>query len=381
MVTASRDKGTGQKKKSLGQTLAGLAIGVVLWPVFLPYLFIHEPVIDLKNTLVILTAIVVSAVLALIIHEFGHAIAGAVSGMKFMNMSIGPLVVIRSGEKNRIIFQKPALGYLGRAMLRFPAEITAEQMENVLKRYVAGGPAANIIAATISVALVYTILPSGVLLTFAIVNLLLGAANLIPSDSKGMMTDGKHLSMLAGKTPGKELVLISYRLMQEDTEGTDWSPETVRTAEELVRRNPDHPLTPALYASLSPYYISKNPLLSEELGREIAFRERPLKIDPLQDMADIAMIHTLHAAGLLSSEPEIRTKLSRIGETEKVTRLFRDAYSAILDRQADKLNDYLDELEHVLGEWHSLYLEGIYEKERVLVLRNALRDCETQCNR
>jgi hypothetical protein len=371
LVTAS-DKGKGQKKKSLGQTLAGLAIGVVLWPVFLPYLFIHEPAINLQNTLVILAAIVVSGVLALIIHEFGHAIAGAVSGMAFMNLTIGPIVIIRSGWKNRIIFQKPALGYLGRAMLRFPDETTAEQMESRLKRYVAGGPAANMIAAGISVALVYTILPSGVVLTFAIVNLLLGASNLIPADSKGMMTDGKHLSMLSGKTPGKELVLISYRLMQEDAEGTDWNPETVRTAEELIRLYPDHPLTPALYASLSPYYIHGNPDKSEALGRGIAFRERQQQIDPLQDMADIAMVHALYAAGKLTAEPEIRSKLSRIGDAEKVTHLFRDAYSAILNGQPGQLSDHLDQLERVLGQWHSLYLEGKFEKGRILELRRAL---------
>ncbi|KZE39900.1 hypothetical protein AV656_01045 [Bhargavaea cecembensis] len=371
MVTAS-DKGKGQKNKSLGQTLAGLAIGVVLWPVFLPYLYIHEPVIDLRNIMIIIVSIFVSAVLALIIHEFGHAIAGAVSGMTFMNMSIGPIVMIRSGGKARIIFQKPALGYLGRAMLRFPAETTEEQMESRLKQYVAGGPAANMIAAAISVVLVYTILPSGVLLTFAIVNLLLGAANLIPTDSKGMMTDGKHLSMLSGKTPGKELVLVSYRLMQEDAEGTDWNPETVRTAEELIRRYPDHSLTPALYASLSPYYINGNPEDSEALGRGIAFRERQQKIDPLQDMADIAMVHALYAAGKLAAEPEIRTKLSRISDAEKVTHLFRDAYSEILDGRPGQLGDYLDQLERVLGPWHSLYLEGKFEKGRILELRRAL---------
>ncbi len=373
-MTAPKEKKRGHKKQSLRQTLAGLAIGVLLWPMFLPYLFIHDPVIDLKSTLVILVAIVISAVLALIVHEFGHAIAGSFSGMKFMNMSIGPIVIIRSGGRSRIIFQKPALGYLGRAMLRFPAETPSEQMESGLKRYVAGGPAANIVAAAVATALVYTILPSGILLTFAIVNLLLGAANLIPTDSKGMMTDGKHLSMLSGKTPGKELVLISYRLMQEDTEGTDWSPETVAQAEELIRRHPDHPLTPALYASLSPYYIPENPSEAEALGSGIAFRERYLKIDPLQDMADIAMVHVLYAAGKLTSEPEIRLKLVQIGDAEKVTRLFRDAYLAYLDEQPGKLHNCLEELELVLGQWHSLYLECKYEKERIAALRKVLLD-------
>ena len=376
MVTATRDKGKGQRKKSLGQSLAGLVIGIVLWPVFLPYLFIHEPVIDLQSTVIILAAIVVGAVLALVIHEFGHAIAGVASGMAFMNMSIGPIVLIRSGGKKQIIFQKPALGYLGRAMLRFPEGVSEREMESRLKRYVAGGPAANMVVAAFAVVLVYTILPSGILLTFAIVNLLLGAANLIPTDSKGMMTDGKHLSMLSGKTPGKELVLISYRLMQEDAEGTDWSPETVAEAEELIRLQPDHPLTPALYASLSPYYIPENPSVAEVLGRGIAFRERDQKIDPLQDMADIAMVHVLYAAGKLASEPEIRTKLFQIGDAEKVTRLFRDAYLAYLDEQPGKLSDCLEELELVLGQWHSLYMEGRYEKGRISSLRQFLNNTQ-----
>lgn len=377
-MTAPKEKKRGHKKQSLRQTLAGLAIGVLLWPMFLPYLFIHDPVIDLKSTIVILVAIVVSGVFALIIHELGHAIGGTISGMKFMNMSIGPVVVIRSGGKNRIIFQKPALGYMGRAMLRFPSETTEELMESGLKRYVAGGPAANIIAAAISFALVYTILPSGVILTFAIVNLLLGAANLIPTDSRGMMTDGKHLSMLSGKTPGKELVLISYRLMQEDAEGTDWSPETVAEAERLIRLQPEHPLTPALYASLSPYYIPENPSEAEALGSGIAFRERYLKIDPLQDMADIAMVHVLYAAGKLTSEPEIRLKLVQIGDAEKVTRLFRDAYLAYLDDQPEKLRNCLEDLELVLGQWHSLYLEGRYEKGRISALRQFLNNTQHQ---
>lgn len=375
-MTESKRKEKGQRKKSLGQTLAGLAIGIILWPVFLPYLFIHDPVIDLKSTIVILVAIVASGAFALIIHEFGHAIAGAFSGMKFMNMSIGPIVIIRSGGRSRIIFQKPALGYLGRAMLRFPAETPSQQMESGLKRYVAGGPVANIVVAAVAIAFVYTILPSGVLLTFAIVNLLLGAANLIPTDSRGMMTDGKHLSMLSGKTPGKELVLISYRLMQEDAEGTDWRPGTVAEAEELIRLQPDHPLTPALYASLSPYYIPENPSEAEALGNGIAFRERHQKIDPLQDMADIAMVHALYAAGKLTSEPEIRTKLVQIGDAEKVTRLFRDAYLAYLDEQPGKLSDCLEELELVLGEWHSLYLEGRYEKDRISALRQFLNNTQ-----
>ena len=374
MVTETRRDGKGQKKKNFGHTLAGLAIGVVLWPVFLPYLFIHEPVIDFANILMIIVATVVSGGLALIIHEIGHAIAGILSGMTFMNMSIGPIVVVRSDGKSRVIVQKPALGYLGRAMLRFPGALTAEQMEARLKRYVAGGPVANLIVAVIAIALVYTIFPSGILLTFAVVNLLLGAANLIPTDSKGMMTDGKHLSMLSGRTPGKELVLIGYRLMQEDAEGTDWRQETVAQAEELIRLHPDHPLTPALYASLSPYYIAENPSASEALGRGIAFRERQQTTDPLQDLADIAMVHALYAAGKLGEEPEILLKLGRIGDAEKVAGLFRDAYTAVLDGRPEKLGDCLDQLERVLGRWHSLYLEGRFEKSRILELRQTFSD-------
>ena len=374
MVTKTPRKRKGQKKRSLRHTLAGLAIGVVLWPVFLPYLFIHKPVIDFETVLLIIAATVVGGGLALVIHEFGHATAGILSGMTFMNMSIGPIIMIRSEGKSRFIFQKPALGYLGRAILRFPAGIHVQQMESRLKRYVAGGPAANLIVAGIAVALVYTILPSGILLTFAIVNLLLGATNLIPADSKGMMTDGKHLSMLSGNMPGKELVLISHRLMQEDAEGTEWSPETVNQAEELIRMYPDHPLTPALYASLSPYYIHGNPLASVELGRGVAFRERQQNMDPLQDLADIAMVHSLYAARKLGAEPEIRPKLGRIGDAEKVTGLFREAYSAVLDGQPDQLRNCLDQLERVLGQWHSLYLEGRFEKGRIHELRQALTD-------
>ncbi|GIN97958.1 hypothetical protein J6TS1_38280 [Siminovitchia terrae] len=361
---------TNPKKRNWKQLVFGLVIGIGLWPVFLPYLYKHDVVIDAKNMLVIGAAIFVSIFIALIIHECGHAIAGKAAGMVFMNMSIGPFVYVRSEDKSLFLIQMPALGYMGRAMLRFPDRLTDKELIQKLRLYIFGGPLVNLLTAVIAILLAYTKVPSGILLTFGMINLLFGSINLIPTENNGMQTDGRLLAMLSRKQPGKELVLLSYRMMQEDPEGTNWRPETVQAAEEAIRNHSDHPIAGALFYSLSSHYTMLGKTAdAETIGRIAAFRARSQKVDPLQDMADIAMVHILHQAGKLREEPNIRGKLAIIGPTEKITRHFRDAYTAYLDDNCNKMMNELDAAEKVLGKWHSLYLEGHYEKKRIEELR------------
>ncbi|MBD8003691.1 M50 family metallopeptidase [Bacillus norwichensis] len=361
---------TNPKKRNWKQLVLGLTIGIGLWPVFLPYLYKYDVVIDAKNMLVISAAMFVSIFIALIIHECGHAVAGKAAGMVFMNISIGPFVYVRSGDRTLILFQMPALGYMGRAMLRFPDRLTDKDLIPKLKLYILGGPLVNLLTAVIAILLVYTKLPSGILLTFGMINLLFGSINLIPTENNGMQTDGRLLAMLSGKQPGKELVLLSYRMMQEDPEGTDWRPETVQAAEEAVRNHSDHPIAGALFYSLASHYLMMEKAANAEaIGRIVAFRTRSQKVDPLQDMADIAMIHILHQSDNLKEEPGIREKLAVIGTTEKVTRHFRDAYTAYLDNNRNTMMKELDVVEKILGKWHSLYLEGHYEKKRIEEIR------------
>ncbi|AJD92840.1 hypothetical protein JMA_35230 [Jeotgalibacillus malaysiensis] len=371
-VTEKKTVQPGSKFKTQGvQALFGLLMGVLISS----FVLREEVPITVTGVLFILFVALISFIISLLIHETGHAIGGKLGGMEVMNLSYGPFVYAKVSGKSRFFFKLPSLGYIGRAMMRFPERVSDKAMQKKLLRLIYAGPVSNIVTGGAALILGYFIWPSGIILTFAMVSLFLGITNLASIETPtGVLTDGKMISILKEKEPGAEVILVSYQLLQEDPTGTGhWKKETVERAEQIINRYPDWPLAASLLATIGPYYYKSDPDRFLELTDGRAFKKRTNKAVVLQDMIDIATATGLYFAGKLHEEPDIERKLQLISNKNDVTRYMRDAYLAIVYGEKSQALAALDRVDRAIGEWHPLYLEGSSEQKVTQEIRNHLK--------
>lgn len=295
--------------------------------------------------------------------------------MEVMNLSYGPFVYAKVNGKSRFFFKLPSLGYIGRAMMRFPDPVSDEEMRKKLLRLIYAGPVSNIVTGGVALVIAYFIWPSGALLTFAMVSLFLGLTNLASIETPtGVLTDGKMISILKGKEPGAEVIFVSYQLLLEDPTGTgNWKKETIEKVEHIIKRYPDWPLAASLLATVGPYFYTSNPERFLELATGRAFKERTNKAVVLQDMIDTAAATGLFFAAKLHEEPEIERKLQQISDKNEISRYMRDAYLALIRDDKKEALDALDKADQAIGEWHPLYLEGAGERKVTQEIRGRLQ--------
>ncbi|KIL42736.1 hypothetical protein KP77_33660 [Jeotgalibacillus alimentarius] len=353
------------------QALFGLLMGAMISS----FVLREEVTITLTGVLFILLMAVISFIVTVMIHETGHAIGGKLGGMEVMNLSYGPLVYAKVNGKSRFFFKLPSLGYIGRAVMRFPEQVSDEAMRKKLLRMIYAGPVSNIITGGVALIIGYFIWPSGIILTFAMVSLFLGLTNLASIETPaGVMTDGKIISMLKEREPGAEVILVSHKLLQEDPTGAGhWKRETVERTEHIIRRYPDRPLAAFLLVTIGPYYYGSDPARFLELTDGRVFKNRTNKAVVLQDMIDTAAATGLYFAGKLCETDNIEEKLQLISDKNEVSGYMRDAYLAIVRGENSQALASLDQADRAIGEWHPLYLEGAIEKKVTQEIRNSLK--------
>ncbi|WP_392455353.1 site-2 protease family protein [Chryseomicrobium aureum] len=366
----TKQRGKSSWKTPLSQFIVGGIAGFAI----VSYYFTHDITFSLMSVLSILLIAIASFIFAIILHETGHALAGKLSGMEVMNLSYGPFIYAKTNGASKFYFKAPAMGYIGRAMLRFPTQLPEHEMRRRLIPFIYGGPVANIVVA------VSLLIPSYIYgwsgwFTFALVQLFTGLSNLTSMETGGAQTDGRVIAMLKGKEPGADLLLISYKLLQQDpTASGRWTNDVMQEAEEIILRYKNWPLAASLLASVSPYYYSRDPERIIELSEDRAFLERTKQSSILEDITDLSVITNYYYAGRLMTEPGIEEKLRQISDRDKVSRHLRDAYLALISGDKNEAITAIYATEKELGDWHPLYLEATALKS---VLRDLLQDARS----
>ncbi|GEM_PF-1322388 len=138
--------------------------------------------------------------LTVLIHELGHFAAGKMVGYRFYILTVGPLMVEKRSARLRFRLNK-YLNVAGGLTLMLPDGNHFRNRE--LAWFIAGGPAASILAALLFIYLpfllpetdgtgLYNLLLYSILLT-GVVNALIGFLSLAPEQSGELETDGKQL--------------------------------------------------------------------------------------------------------------------------------------------------------------------------------------------
>lgn len=367
---SSTQKNKTNWKSQAGQLLSGGLFGFLL----VSYYFRHDVTFSATSALLILVIAIISFIAGVIIHELGHAVAGKLSGMTIMNLSFGPFIYAKTDGQSRFYFKLPAMGYVGRAMLRFAQPISESQMRKSMIRLFYGGPLSNLVIGVPLLATSFYYGWSG-WFVFALINIFFGLTNLANIEGAGVQSDGRVIAMLNGKLPGDDLILVSYQILQEDPQGEgNWSEETAEKVKSVIERYPGWPLAATLLSTVGPYYYHSNPHAYLDLAEGRSFLPRDKRAGILQDITDISVATGYYYADRLKTEPTMKEKLHQIGTQETVARHMRDMYLAIIDGNRNQALTSNYAAEAALGDWHPLYLEGSSLKR---VLREIRQDVKS----
>lgn len=167
----------------------------------LQWLDSHVGGLDLALLVIGLGALVVVTWLQILVHEAGHALAGALVGRRFAGAGIGPLQVDR-GAGGRLTFRwtRSIRGIAGYAVM-MPR---ARESRRRAAAFILGGPLANLACAAVAFGLWHRLADPAplvlvVLLATGVVGLVLGVLNLVPFHNQGWSTDGHSLLQVWSK--------------------------------------------------------------------------------------------------------------------------------------------------------------------------------------
>lgn len=185
-----------RRKKSSSSMLYGFLVGILF---ALIIILNAEKAQEARNpaSAFIVIFYLTSIVLAVIIHEAGHLLAGWAVGLRFNSITIGPVSLhIEYGRpKVRVRRAFAASGYAGMHIDR------VRRLRRRLFVFASGGPAANLISAVVvGFTLPHLAKENSWSSLFAgmfwMMSLLLGLANLVPARIGFMLLDGARLWML-----------------------------------------------------------------------------------------------------------------------------------------------------------------------------------------
>ena len=171
--------------------------------------------------------------IAMIVHEAGHLVGGALSGFQFRLISIGPLRIARRPDGRPALERNRTLNVAGGATVVAPkiGYTTAE-----MARFIVGGPLASLMFGIIGLVVAYRLetYPLLAFIWFAVGSLssLIFMVNVLPISSSGFDSDGMQLFDLFRGGSLSHAKLAALNVIAESTNGVrprDLSEEPLKT--------------------------------------------------------------------------------------------------------------------------------------------------------
>jgi hypothetical protein len=194
-----------------------------------------------------LLAGLVALYVALLAHEAGHVVAGQFAGFRFGLLGVGPVCIVRFGQKLRLRWLPPS--HWGPFALAYP--VTPDRIAARAAWYVAGGPLASLALALAAAACVW-LAPDRAILRWATPLALVSASIFVATaqpfgTGAGVPSDGGRVwATLRGGADARAtaalLALVGHS--QAGVRPRDWDPALVAMAAE-VRRPPAYLLAAA----------------------------------------------------------------------------------------------------------------------------------------
>lgn len=189
-----REQQRGSRRVKLVALVGYLAVGAALGA-FLQRIDVG---MDLGGFLVLLVAAMVFAWLHILIHEFGHALAGVSVGMRIIGLGVGPWRLNRTADGWAMRKEKSITGIDGFAVL-LPGGTGFSRARQAV--YLLGGPLANLLLGGLALlALMHWVSKDSalalVVAAFAMMGLAIGLINLLPLRAGGWNSDGRQLWLL-----------------------------------------------------------------------------------------------------------------------------------------------------------------------------------------
>jgi hypothetical protein len=197
---------SGMRPKTARKRVGGMIFGLIAGMVFAGLLIeSSNAATDAGNpaTAFVVPFFLLSFVVAVAVHEFGHVVAGWTVRFRFSFISIGPLFL-------KIEYGRPKIGLRRGMPSGGRAGMHLDQVRRLRRRlliFTMAGPMANLLsAAGAFVLLDYFLSPSKSwlylpALVFLPISLMLGIVNLIPFRLGMLYTDGARIAMLLSSRP------------------------------------------------------------------------------------------------------------------------------------------------------------------------------------
>lgn len=170
---------------------------IALYVVVREFFGLHPPPLSVS-----VVSVVTALMMAIVIHELGHVLAGLWVGYEFFFVSVGPFKLERNaaGLKGTVDWHSPNL--MGGLTLMLPYEQNESRRHEAW--FIAGGPLASIVLFAILTAIAFSLGTSEIgswyvnaMVYFswmtAVVSLALGLINLYPENYGHIKSDGYHL--------------------------------------------------------------------------------------------------------------------------------------------------------------------------------------------
>lgn len=267
----------------------------------------------LLDWFVMLLMVVLAIWVQTLIHEVGHVVAGYLVGKRLIAGGMGPLRLVRMAEGWRLQWVGSVQGIGGFAAMYTPHDQIEKRRHNAV--FILGGPAANLIAAGLSLMALLVISPEATLLRqlldwLLIIGLVFALVNLMPFKVGGWSTDGRTLLNLLREDATLPTQLKLSQLLALGMAGVrprDWpadlipasptesTPEELRMASHLFR----------MELALD----TGDRALSEQCAAELAAN---LWDSPDGQRQGIAVLMALHAAWFLEDRDLLEAWLTHI---------------------------------------------------------------------
>jgi hypothetical protein len=184
---------------------------------------------------VVLAGLVAAYILAVVIHELGHALAGWSVGYRLFQLAIGPLVFHRT-PRGLVAQLRRTPAIFGGLCVSVPLDDHDLRRRDAIM--VAGGSLANLLTAlVVAVSLMFLpalpALADTLLRMFGLLSAVIGLSELIPLQSNGLSSDGEQLRRLArsGASAGRTTAIrLVYGSLMADVRPRELPEAIIRRA-------------------------------------------------------------------------------------------------------------------------------------------------------